>query len=55
MNEKQFDRLKKGSIILNEKTKEKYTVLDKDELGVVLSDGTYYLWKQLIDFIIIKK
>jgi len=55
MTEKQFDKLKIGSIIKNDITNERYKVIEKDEVGVVLDDGYYRTYKMLIDYSIIKK
>jgi len=55
MTKKQFYKLKVGSIIKNEITDEEFTVTETDELGVVLSDGYYYMVYDVSDFVLIKK
>ena len=55
MTEKQFKKLKVGSVVKNTTTDEEYTVKEKDELGVVLNDEYYYMLYDFTDFILIKK
>lgn len=55
MTEKEFSKLKVGNVIIDNLSKSKYTIIDKDELGIVLSNGYYYLSKDLINFTLIKK
>lgn len=55
MTEKEFSKLKVGNVIIDNLSKSKYTIIDKDELGIVLSNGYYYLAKDLINFTLIKK
>jgi len=55
MTERQFDKLKAGSIIKNNITDEIFNVVEKDAIGVLLNDEHYYTYKELIDYSIIKK